>query len=88
MPTCPKCNSTNLRRSHTRGLRERLLKPLGWRAFRCREKTCRWRGLLKMESPSLKLWEYLKSKKVMLLALATALCVIGVFTGILLYLIH
>jgi hypothetical protein len=41
-----------------------------------------------MESPSLKLWEYLKSKKVMLLALATALCMIGVFTGILLYLIY
>lgn len=46
---CPKCKSNHVRRSRTRGIKERLLKRLGWRAYRCREKNCRWRGLIQTE---------------------------------------
>ena len=45
--TCPECVSSRLRRSHTRGLAEQLKKFLGYRAYRCRESACRWRGLVK-----------------------------------------
>jgi hypothetical protein len=47
--SCPKCSSDQVRRSHTRGMRERLLKKLGWRVYRCREKACGWRGLIQTE---------------------------------------
>ncbi len=43
---CPKCGSGRLRRSHTRGIKEKFLKKLGYKAFRCREKECDWRGLV------------------------------------------
>jgi hypothetical protein len=48
--TCPKCQSTNIRRSHTRTLKETLFKIFGWRAYRCREKKCRWRGLIRTKT--------------------------------------
>jgi hypothetical protein len=44
---CPKCGSTRLRRSHTRGFIEKIFKSLGYKAFRCREKDCDWRGLVR-----------------------------------------
>ncbi len=44
---CPLCGSARIRRSRTRGFKEKLLKFLGFRAFRCREELCDWRGLLK-----------------------------------------
>jgi len=43
---CPACGSSRLRRSRTRPGKERFLKRLGLRAFRCREDGCHWRGLL------------------------------------------
>jgi hypothetical protein len=44
---CPLCGSARIRRSRTRGFEEKILKPLGFKAFRCRENLCDWRGLLK-----------------------------------------
>jgi len=41
---CPNCRSSNVRRSHTHGIKERLLKLIGKKAFRCRD--CGWRGLV------------------------------------------
>jgi hypothetical protein len=43
---CPSCGSRKLRRSHTRGLGEKLKRTLGWKAFRCRNQECNWRGLI------------------------------------------
>jgi hypothetical protein len=54
MSVCPNCHSTNLRRSRTRGLWGRFLRLWGWRTFRCREENCRWRGMIKVETPILK----------------------------------
>jgi len=45
---CLRCGSNRLRRSRTRGLKEKTLKLLGYRAFRCREENCDWRGMLKI----------------------------------------
>ncbi len=45
---CPLCGSDRIRRSHTRGFGEKLLKYFGYKAFRCREDVCDWRGLLKI----------------------------------------
>ncbi|HEY5619806.1 MAG TPA: hypothetical protein VIK60_17830 [Vicinamibacterales bacterium] len=43
MPYCPKCHSTNLRRSPTRSRWERWRKEItGKRPYRCR--ACHWRG--------------------------------------------
>lgn len=47
---CPKCGSGRLRRSRTRGVYEKFAKLLGWRAYRCQEKSCGWRGLIKTKS--------------------------------------
>ena len=47
---CRKCGGTRLRRSHTRGFKEKFLKSRGFRAFRCQESDCDWRGLIKFES--------------------------------------
>ncbi len=46
MPTivCPNCRSSNVRRSRTRGVKEKLLKIVGEKAFRCRD--CGWRGMV------------------------------------------
>jgi hypothetical protein len=48
--SCPECGSNNLRRSHTHGVSENLQRFKGCRAFRCREESCRWRGLIKTKS--------------------------------------
>jgi len=43
VPHCPKCHSTNLRRSRTRNRWERWRKEItGKRPYRCR--ACQWRG--------------------------------------------
>jgi hypothetical protein len=42
---CPTCNSTRLRRSHSRGLYEYFLKLFNQRAYRCKD--CGWRGRIK-----------------------------------------
>jgi len=44
--SCPICGS-KLRKSRTRGIAEKLRKTFGTRAFRCADKTCNWRGLIK-----------------------------------------
>ena len=78
---CPKCGSDRLRRSHTRGVSEKLQKVLGWRAYRCREKSCGWRGLLKTSSFRQGLEKALKNRKKQLLTLILVVAVmsIGIF---------
>lgn len=46
MPTiiCPKCRSSNVRRSRTHGVKESFSKLFGKKAYRCRD--CGWRGLI------------------------------------------
>ena len=34
---CPHCGSSNLRRSHTDGIRDKILRLFGRRAYRCRD---------------------------------------------------
>jgi hypothetical protein len=41
-----------VRRSHTRGPIEKIAKKLGYKAFRCREAECTWRGLFRIKSPN------------------------------------
>ncbi|MBM4272302.1 MAG: hypothetical protein FJ139_09150 [Deltaproteobacteria bacterium] len=43
-PLFPQCNSSRLKRSHSRGLKERFVKITGKRAYRCIR--CGWRGIL------------------------------------------
>ena len=78
---CPKCGSEHLRRSHTRGVSEKLQKVLGWRAYRCREKSCGWRGLLKTSSFRQGLEKALKNRKkhFLTLILVVAVISIGIF---------
>jgi hypothetical protein len=38
-----------IRRSRTRGWQEKIQKSLGYKAFRCREQNCGWRGVIKAE---------------------------------------
>ena len=81
---CPKCGSDRLRRSHTRGVSEKFKKVLGWRAYRCREKSCGWRGLLKTKSFREGLAKALKDQKKQLLKLilVVAAMSIGIFLAI------
>jgi hypothetical protein len=46
---CPRCGSSRLSRSHTRGWVEKLAKKCSYKAFRCREAECDWRGLIKVK---------------------------------------
>ncbi len=41
---CPNCRSSNIRRSRSRGVKEKLVKLVGDKAFRCKD--CGWRGLI------------------------------------------
>lgn len=34
---CPHCGSSNIRRSHNEGIRDKLLRLFGRRAYRCRD---------------------------------------------------
>ena len=43
---CPNCGAKNLKRSHSRNIKERTLKLFGKMAFRCQD--CDWRGILKV----------------------------------------
>jgi len=51
--TCPKCGSKKITHSHSKNLQERLKKFLNQRPYRCRN--CDWRGMLKSESPRIRL---------------------------------
>ncbi len=73
MSTCPRCHSDNLRRSRSRNRRERLVKALGWRAMRCRERACGWRGLVKIKPTREALAEYLGLNKQTFLLLGVSL---------------
>jgi len=42
-------------------LLEKVIKVFGWKAFRCRDKDCDWRGLLRLRSSDEGLKEYLKN---------------------------
>lgn len=82
---CPMCNSERVRRSHTRGLKERWLKKLGYRAFRCHEKDCGWRGLIQTESPQEKIKEFISYHKPTLICLGIVVGSVLVFVPLLLY---
>ncbi len=86
--SCPSCKSTNIRRSHTKGLREKFLKKFGWRAFRCREKNCRWRGLIKMESTSELAKEFIKNHKATIIGIVMMIMLIPLIMGIFIYLLN
>jgi DNA-directed RNA polymerase subunit RPC12/RpoP len=45
---CPKCGSKKIKRSHSRGLKERLQKLFNQRPYRCTD--CGWRGIIKTKS--------------------------------------
>jgi len=47
---CPNCHTKSLKQSSARGAVEKFKKNLGWRAYRCRNPECKWRGLIKVES--------------------------------------
>ena len=71
---CPACGES-IHRSHTRGLKERLVKSLSsYRTYRCHD--CGWRGWLKREQINKRSFT-LKTKVSIVLALvATALVAI------------
>lgn len=82
---CPRCNSNNVRRSRTRGLKERWLKKLGYRAYRCNESECQWRGLLKTKSIRGELNELIGTHKKSLIISLVALGLIGLAAGVFYY---
>ena len=45
---CPQCQSTRLKRSHTRNFFERVAKIFDWREYRCID--CGWRGSFHVKS--------------------------------------
>ena len=45
---CPKCGSTKIKRSHSRGLKERFQKLFNKKTYRCID--CDWRGTFKAKS--------------------------------------
>jgi len=46
---CPKCGF-KVRKSRTRNFYEKILKSFGSRPYRCRDKKCNWRGLMRKRS--------------------------------------
>jgi hypothetical protein len=42
-------------------LLEKVIKVFGWKAFRCKDKDCDWRGLLRLRSSDEGFKEYLKN---------------------------
>jgi len=79
---CPQCASTRLRRSRTRGLWEKFLKFFGYRAYRCQEDDCGWRGLVKTRKVGEKLFESMGKRKMPLI-----LAIIMLLVCFLLYLL-
>jgi hypothetical protein len=76
---CPHCGSTRIRRSRTRGFGEKFLKFFGYKAYRCREADCGWRGLVKTRAASRKLFQSIEIRKEPLI-----LAIIILFFGLLL----
>jgi ribosomal protein L40E len=74
---CPKCGSGHLRRSHSRGASEKLIRLVGWRAYRCREKSCGWRGLIKKKSLRQAIGKELKGRQSLLLKLILLITLIS-----------
>lgn len=48
MNICPRCGSTRVKRSHSKTLKEKVLKFFNERAYRC--VNCGWRGILEGKS--------------------------------------
>lgn len=46
--SCPRCNSPRVKRSHSRGLKEQLIKITGKRVYRCIH--CGWRGIMRRDA--------------------------------------
>ncbi|RJR33126.1 MAG: hypothetical protein C4567_17210 [Deltaproteobacteria bacterium] len=69
-----------LRRSRTRGLREKFLKIFGLRAFRCPMETCNWRGLLNPNPLGEKLRGFIKDNfKFFLIIVGVILLILLIF---------
>ncbi len=69
---CPVCGSSQVYRSRTRGWREKLLKLMGYRAFRCHASACGWRSLVKVKEAAFlfqELWTKYRRDLVILLLL-------------------
>ncbi len=75
IPSCPLCKSSDIRRSRTRGLREKFFRKFGWRAFRCREMDCRWRGLIRTKPVDKSV------KEDLVIGMVFMILVIGIFVG-------
>jgi len=87
MAICPQCHSENLRRSRSRGVKEKLFKKLGWRAYRCQEKNCYWRGLIKVESFREIVKEFVLAQKINILIVISAIVLLALMIGIFLHMI-
>ncbi len=83
---CPKCGSARLRRSHTRGVSEKLSKVLGWRAFRCRENPCGWRGLIKTKSFRQEIESALRERQKQILKMILVVAVMSIVIFLVIYL--
>jgi DNA-directed RNA polymerase subunit RPC12/RpoP len=75
---CPKCGSTKIKRSHSRGFQERLRKLFHQRAYRCIN--CGWRGILKAKPSSTK--RYAK-KKILVQIIIIIIIIIAIYLTIL-----
>jgi uncharacterized membrane protein len=67
---CPKCRSTKIKRSHSRGFWERLQKLFGRRIYRCID--CGWRGIRQAKSSRTRRY----SKKNILIQIITIIIII------------
>ncbi len=68
---CPKCGSTKIKLSHSRGFQERLKKLFHQRIYRCIK--CNWRGILKAKSSHI---STRKKKKILVLIIFVIIAVV------------
>lgn len=76
---CPICGSERVSRSHTRGIREKIAKKFGYKAFRCRESDCTWRGLYRIKSRDQKTQEYVAKFRAPLILVSVLLVSLTLF---------
>ncbi len=76
---CPKCGSPRIRRSRSRDFREKFLKSVGYRPFRCREQGCDWRELVRVKSIREIRSEFLKKYGMKLFVVLTSVAVMLYF---------
>jgi hypothetical protein len=76
---CPRCGSDRLRRSHTHGLKEKIAKRFSFKAFRCRESECAWRGLIRIKASDQITIGYLAKFRVPLILMGVILFSLTIF---------